>query len=545
MSDRQRGVIYAVLAAVAWSTAGILQRQLHVNAATQVAGRGVFGFVALAGYAVCTQPKPLASVTRRGALLAAGAMAVANSAFIVSLNYASVAHVLILQSIAPLVAAGLGVVVLGERIGWRTVGAMLAALAGVIVMVGAPGGGPVLGDGLSLLTGVAFALVIVIARRYRGVSMAPAMALAQLLVVIVFAPFAQFGRLTWADVGWLALLGCGQIGLGAIFFISAARFIPSSEMAMIFLLEVVLGPLWTWIALSETPNVATLVGGSVVILAVGVQVGASGEREGQAMASAAEESPLPLSVSVSQNLLIVPFGDGCCSGEPVSPQDRVSNRVVDLSAIHRPCVPVVRLFDVSGALEGAAHRPVVLPRRALNTLDRRKLGEQVRGQPAQCLPADAPATPLGAEPQVEHRGAVTQIHQADEPGDLAVCGDPERPAVVAAVTARRDPPPGQVGAHRGRAVKGPRVPGKESHQAVGVIRLHTSVGDVHGRTLERGARRPPGWAAHAWNVIAWPADHSPAEPGPPARHRAPGPARCGGRRPDGPGKRTRCRRPPP
>jgi len=299
ISDRRLGVVYAVLAAVAWSAAGILQRQLHVNAATQVAGRGVFGFVVLAGYAACTQPKPLASVTRRGALLAAGSMAVANSSFIVALNYASVAHVLILQSIAPLVAAGLGVVVLGERLGWRTVGAMLAALAGVVVMVGAPGGGPVLGDGLSLLTGVAFALVIVIARRYRGVSMAPAMALAQLLVVIVFAPFAQFGRLSWADVGWLALLGCGQIGLGAIFFISAARFIASSEMAMIFLLEVVLGPLWTWIALSETPNVATLVGGSVVILAVGVQVGGSGERDGPAMASAPEESPL--SVCAGQN----------------------------------------------------------------------------------------------------------------------------------------------------------------------------------------------------------------------------------------------------
>jgi drug/metabolite transporter (DMT)-like permease len=307
ISDRRLGVIYAVLAAVAWSTAGILQRQLHVNAATQVAGRGVFGFIALAGYAAYTQPGPVASVTGKGAFLAAsvtgrgaplaasvtgrgaplaaGAMAVANSAFIVSLNYTSVAHVLVLQSIAPLVAAGLGVVVLGERLTWHTACAMAVALGGVIVMVGAPGGGPALGDGLALLTGVAFALVIVVARRYHGVSMAPAMALAQLLVVIVFAPFAQFGRLSWADVGWLALLGCGQIGLGAIFFISAARFIPSSEMAMIFLLEVVLGPLWTWIALSETPNVATLAGGAAVILGVGAQVGGFGERKGRPAAS--------------------------------------------------------------------------------------------------------------------------------------------------------------------------------------------------------------------------------------------------------------------
>jgi drug/metabolite transporter (DMT)-like permease len=291
ISDRRLGLIYAVLAALAWSTAGILQRQLHVNTATQVAGRGVFGFIALGAYALYTQPQPLASVTRRGALLAAGAMAVANSAFIAALNYASVAHVLVLQSIAPLVAAGLGVVFLGERLSWRTACAMVVALGGVVLMVGVPGGGPIFGDGLSLLTGVAFALVIVVARRYRGVSMAPAMALSQLLVVIVFAPFVQLGLVTWADVGWLALLGCGQIGLGAIFFISAARFIPSSEMAMIFLLEVVLGPLWTWIALSETPNIATLAGGAVVILGVAIQVGGFGKRDGRPMASNAEQLP--------------------------------------------------------------------------------------------------------------------------------------------------------------------------------------------------------------------------------------------------------------
>ena len=289
ISDRRLGVIYAVLAAVTWSTAGILQRQLHVNAVTQVAGRGVFGFLMLAGYAAYAQPTTLASVTKRGVLLAAGSMAVANSGFIIALNYTSVAHVLVLQSIAPLVAAGLGVLVLGERLAWRTACAMVVALAGVIVIVGAPGGGPVFGDGLALLTGVAFALVIVVARRYRGVSMAPAMALSQLLVVVVFAPFAQFSHVSWADLGWLALLGCGQIGLGAIFFISAARFLPSSEMAVIFLLEVPLGPLWTWIALSETPNAATLAGGAAVILAVGAQVGGFGEREDRPMASSADQ----------------------------------------------------------------------------------------------------------------------------------------------------------------------------------------------------------------------------------------------------------------
>lgn len=272
ISDRRLGVICAVLAAVAWSTAGIMQRQLHVTVATQVAGRSAFALVVLAGYAAYTQPGTLRLVGRRGALLVAGSMATANSAFIIALNYTSVAHTLILQSVSPLVAAGLGAVVLRERPSWRTLCAMVVALGGVILTVGVPGGGKVSGDGLALLAAVAFALIVVVVRRHRGVSMPAAMAVSQLLVVISFAPFVRFGHASWADLGWLALLGVGQTGLGSIFFVTAARFLPSAEMAMIFLLEVVLGPLWTWVALSETPSIATLVGGAIVILAVGAQV---------------------------------------------------------------------------------------------------------------------------------------------------------------------------------------------------------------------------------------------------------------------------------
>jgi drug/metabolite transporter (DMT)-like permease len=42
-------------------------------------------------------------------------------------------------------------------------------------------------------------------------------------------------------------------------------------VAIISLLEVVLGPLWVWLAYDETPSTATLVGGAVVVAAVVVQ----------------------------------------------------------------------------------------------------------------------------------------------------------------------------------------------------------------------------------------------------------------------------------
>ena len=56
-----------------------------------------------------------------------------------------------------------------------------------------------------------------------------------------------------------------------------ARLIPAAEVALITLLEIVRGPLWVWIALSEQPGATTLAGGAVVLAAVALQ--ATGEPE--------------------------------------------------------------------------------------------------------------------------------------------------------------------------------------------------------------------------------------------------------------------------
>lgn len=270
-SEQRRGQVFVALAAVAWSTAGVLQRQLSVGAATQVAGRAAFAFAALLTY--------VAIAERRGVRRAGGAgvgfavcIAVASGAFIVALNHTTVAHVLFIQAIAPVLAAVLGRATLGEPVAPRTAAAMAVALAGVAVMVGGPGGGDLVGDGLCVLMALAFAAALVIARHRRDVSMAPATCLAQLLLFAAFAPFAHFGALTGSDLLTLAALGAGQIGLGLMFLTVGARLIPAAQVALITLLEVVLGPLWVWLAIGERPGGATLVGGAVVIGAVVLQV---------------------------------------------------------------------------------------------------------------------------------------------------------------------------------------------------------------------------------------------------------------------------------
>jgi drug/metabolite transporter (DMT)-like permease len=274
LGERRRGELCAVLAAAVWSSAGILQRQLSVDPATQIAGRGMFAFLALGLYVAAFQRSQARTIATIGGLVVTASMAVANASFMLSLNHATVAHVLFFQALAPLVAALLGARFVGERPRPVTTIAMLLAVGGVVVMVGGPGGGSGLGNGLALLTAVAFAVVIVAARRYPGVSTPAAICLSQLLVVIAFAPLSHPAHVAAGQLGWLALLGAGQVALGTLLFAMAARRVPAAELALIFLLEVVLGPLWTWVGVGERPSATTLLGGAIVLAAVVLQIGA-------------------------------------------------------------------------------------------------------------------------------------------------------------------------------------------------------------------------------------------------------------------------------
>jgi drug/metabolite transporter (DMT)-like permease len=283
-TSRRRGQVYVALAALAWSTAGVLQRELSVDTATQMAGRAVFAAFALLAFVAVTERGHVVRAfksMRTAALAVAVLTAVASGSFIVALNHTTVANVLFMQAASPIVAALIAWVVLREPVSRRTVVAMAVALVGVGLMVGGPGGAQGLGLVLPVVMMVAFALAVVITRHRRDISMGPAICLSQVFILLVAGPFADPGTVEPKDLLFMGLLGVGQMGAGLAFLTLGARLIPAAEVALITLLEIVLGPLWVWLTISEKPATATLVGGVVLIAAVILQSGgeeSAGER---------------------------------------------------------------------------------------------------------------------------------------------------------------------------------------------------------------------------------------------------------------------------
>ena len=262
-------------AAVAWSSAGLLQRELTLDVPSQLAGRAFFAMLALMAFTALAHrgeglTTPYVAMGRAGLVVAVCA-ASASGCFIWALNHTTVAHVLFIQAASPMIAALLAFLTLREHVTRRSALAMVIAMGGVTAMIGDPRGGDWIGDGAALFMTFSFAVVIVITRHRRDISMAPALTLAQLLLLLAFAPFADTGRVSAADIGYLIALGAGQMAAGLALFTIGARLVPAAEAALIGLLEVVLGPLWVWMAFAEQPDAATVVGGAIVLVAVVVQ----------------------------------------------------------------------------------------------------------------------------------------------------------------------------------------------------------------------------------------------------------------------------------
>jgi drug/metabolite transporter (DMT)-like permease len=56
--------------------------------------------------------------------------------------------------------------------------------------------------------------------------------------------------------------------LGVSLFVLASRTLPAAEFMLLGMVEIILGPIWAWLAVGEVPSLFTLLGGAIILAAV-------------------------------------------------------------------------------------------------------------------------------------------------------------------------------------------------------------------------------------------------------------------------------------
>lgn len=193
---------------------------------------------------------------------------VGTAAFIPAFKLTSIANVSLIYAIAPLIAAVLAWYLIGERITIRMLVGSFCALLGVgIIVSGSTGQISIQGDALALVMTTAMAIIMVIYRKYPDT---PGAGPSVLQPLILLPPSFALGRPFHTEPFEIFVLAAFGLlfAIASVTLAEGAKRVPSGQTALLSALETPLAPVLAFIVFTEIPNIATMPGGSVVLIAV-------------------------------------------------------------------------------------------------------------------------------------------------------------------------------------------------------------------------------------------------------------------------------------
>ena len=165
-----------------------------------------------------------------------------------------------------------GYIFLKEKITILTITSIFLAFGGIFLMLGSSlTSGQMIGNIAAFIMPISFAVLILTVRKYPNVDMIPLQLIAGIGAIIIGYIFSSKIILSSHDLFLGFIAGFFQVGLGFIFITIGAKTTPSALVGIIMLIEAILGPLWAWLFINETPPIVVLVGGTIVLLAVVLQ----------------------------------------------------------------------------------------------------------------------------------------------------------------------------------------------------------------------------------------------------------------------------------
>ncbi|MFG1945184.1 DMT family transporter [Nonomuraea sp. NPDC048826] len=278
----RRATGYVVTAAAAWGTGGAAGSLLFAAGGLDALDVTFWRFLLGAAFLL-----PLLGGARmrldRHVLVVGAGMAVYQAAYFAAIARSGVAvATVITMGATPVFTALGGRLFLRERLGASGLAALLAALAGLVLLtVGSPadatgdGGGMLAGTGFAMLSAFGYAGVTLLSRR-RGTAAEPGNPLATaaagfLVGAACVLPFALAGgvlpRVSWESAALLAFLGAVPTALAYGLFFRALTKLSATTVAIVSLGEAAFAALVGVALLGERPGPASWAGCALLLLA--------------------------------------------------------------------------------------------------------------------------------------------------------------------------------------------------------------------------------------------------------------------------------------
>jgi drug/metabolite transporter (DMT)-like permease len=259
--ERRKALLFLLLAAILWSTSGVLIKTLNWQPLAILSARSLFASLVFLVYM-----RRLPTRLNRWQLLAAAALILTQFLFITSTKLTTAANAIFLQYTAPIYVVLLGYWLLREKPSRIDYVSMFIIFLGLLFFFGDKlSTDGLYGNVLAVLSGVTSAVMMVSFRAQKDGAPEESVLIGSLVTAILGIPFIL--QETWTVNNWLviAFLGVFQIGLAFIFFTRAIKHIPALEANLVGTLEPILSPVWVFLLLGESMGAYALIGGLIVL----------------------------------------------------------------------------------------------------------------------------------------------------------------------------------------------------------------------------------------------------------------------------------------
>lgn len=216
---------------------------------------------------VFKQRSPL--IPGKAGLLVVSLYGVAGITFMLAVYNTTTANLVFILAFNPMFSALLAWLLIGEKPRPQTFAAMIVMVLGVLLIVSdGMKAGNLIGDALALASSFILAGAITVSRKARtDLGFAPLFA-ASVPAIIGLAMAGGPAGLVLGEPVWLVLNGMIVTPIAFWCLATGPKYISGPEVAMFYLLETILAPIWIWMIFSEAPTVMGLIGGAIIITAL-------------------------------------------------------------------------------------------------------------------------------------------------------------------------------------------------------------------------------------------------------------------------------------
>jgi len=272
-----QSVILVLFAGVLWSTMGLGIRLIENAGVWQILFYRSISLTLLLFFVIRIRGKSKRLLSKKlfntPNIIGGLALVAAYSGGIFAIQTTSVANAMLLFATAPFIAAVLGYLMLGERVRTTTWCSITVAIGGIAYMFADQSTQfSLTGSFAALGSAMGFAVFSVALRWGKNDEMLPSVFLSGCFAIIITFFISLFLKqsllLSSYDMGISFFLGIFQVGGGLVLYTIGSKTLTAADLTLLSLAEVVLGPFWVWFFLGEVASNNTLVGGSILLIAI-------------------------------------------------------------------------------------------------------------------------------------------------------------------------------------------------------------------------------------------------------------------------------------